>query len=227
MLDQRCPGCGHSGIAGPAATILRDPDVVAARHDGPHGLYSDRGRNQVLFLGRHSRDGVVRSEVVNCGQREGFLLCAPWLPLHWQRAFIAGENRHPARSGLSVNLRNGASQRPFDGNPYTRLAVPIRLQSTIWAKHVFVSRLVWHGDMPNIMSSVVSSACARSGKAMYCYQLAREARIIYQCSTARRCIHSKSFLLDRILAHCHRLDLALIALIAGGGLQGDKCLCGT
>ena len=38
-------------------------------------------------------------------------------------AGIAGETRHPARSGLSVKNSSCASQKPFDGIPYTRLAV--------------------------------------------------------------------------------------------------------
>ena len=41
----------------------------------------------------------------------------------------AGDTRHPARSGLSIYVKS-ASQKPFDGVPYTRLAAGLMQAGT-------------------------------------------------------------------------------------------------
>jgi len=45
-------------------------------------------------------------------------------------ARVAGEVRHPARSRCRWSER--ASQKPFDGNPYTRLAEADQAMRLIW-----------------------------------------------------------------------------------------------
>jgi hypothetical protein len=45
-------------------------------------------------------------------------------PLHVPRTFLASNDLHPAVRAVG-ELRIKASQRPFDGNPYTRLAMPL------------------------------------------------------------------------------------------------------
>jgi hypothetical protein len=65
-----------------------------------------------------------------------------FLLAHWRggcaASRIAGQTRHPRDPGANEDER--ASQRPFDGNPHTRLAGANRGCFFIWDKDVFVSR---------------------------------------------------------------------------------------
>lgn len=54
------------------------------------------------------------------------------------RPAFAGRAGHPARSKCRENQR--ASQRPFDGKPYTRLARARWAADIIWDVDVFLSR---------------------------------------------------------------------------------------
>ena len=67
-------------------------------------------------------------------------------------ARVAGEARHPARSRCQHEMKR-ASQKPFDGDPYTRLAGADQATDLIWDIDVFVSRrairlLPGHGASP-------------------------------------------------------------------------------
>ena len=87
-------------------------------------------------------------------------------------------------------LRKRVSQKPFNGNPHTRLSAPIRLQSVIWAEHVFDSR--------QQRSRPVERTRFFRLKAISSYQFALEARMIPSCRTARRFMLSKLFFIRRL-----------------------------
>ena len=67
MQDRQREGCGLAGAG------LRNSDHIAARHDDRYRLCLDRRRGEIFFFGEGAGDGVVKSEVLEVGQRGNFL----------------------------------------------------------------------------------------------------------------------------------------------------------